>query len=91
MAEEVITSWSNMVELIDELTATSADARRARRLIRDIPSRFEMRFEVRDGNGTQSCGRLQLFPIPPPRLTPANTNRRKALGYAQGFFRRLNQ
>ena len=67
MAEEVITSWSNMLELIDELTATGADSQKARRLIRDIPSRFSMAFEVRDGNGNPVVWPLTVISDTTPR------------------------
>ena len=72
MAEEVITSWSDVNELIDELTGSGADARRARRLIRDIPSRFEMRFEVRDGNGNPVVWPLTVISDTTPAI---NTGR----------------
>ena len=48
MAEEVISSWSDVGELINELTASRVEERKARRLIRDIPSKFSMAFDLRD-------------------------------------------
>ena len=67
MAEEVISSWSDVGELIAELTASSPEARKARRLIRDIPSRFSMAFELRDGNGNEVVWPITIISDTTPR------------------------